>query len=136
MLLVLRALSPDAWLLFATRFTRLFAYGALSVVLVFYLVGIGLSEPQTGMLLTLILVGDTIVTEWADWLGDRMTASGAIPRPVVERFEHLIDDARKLRNIGKPAWQGLIGKHGAPFGEAPVPECGIEEDPARSEKSP
>ena len=41
-------LTRDAWLLFATRFIRLFAYGSLSVVLVFYLVGIGLSEPQTG----------------------------------------------------------------------------------------
>ncbi len=47
-----------------------------------------------------------------------------------------IDDAWKLRNVGKPAWQGLVGKHGAPFGETPVPERGIEEDPARSEKSP
>ena len=32
-------LTGDAWLLFATRFIRLFAYGSLSVVLVFYLVG-------------------------------------------------------------------------------------------------
>jgi len=40
----LRHLTPDAWLLFATRFIRLFAYGALSVVLVFYLVGVGLNS--------------------------------------------------------------------------------------------
>ena len=40
------ALAPrprDAPLLFVTRFVRLFAYGALSVVLVFYLVSAGLS---------------------------------------------------------------------------------------------
>jgi len=37
-------LTRDAWLLFATRFIRLFAYGSLSVVLVFYLIGVGLSE--------------------------------------------------------------------------------------------
>ena len=42
----LQRLDSDAWLLFATRFIRLFAYGSLSVVLVFYLVGIGLSEPR------------------------------------------------------------------------------------------
>ena len=46
-------LTRDAWLLFATRFIRLFAYGSLSVVLVFYLVGLGLTESQTGLLLTL-----------------------------------------------------------------------------------
>jgi hypothetical protein len=48
----LQQLSRDAWLLFATRFIRLFAYGALSVILVFYLVGLGLSESQIGLLLT------------------------------------------------------------------------------------
>lgn len=73
----LQHLPQDAWLLFATRFLRLFAYGALSVVLVFYLIGIGLSEPQTGMLLTLTLVGDTLVslglTTRADRLGRRRT---------------------------------------------------------------
>jgi len=43
----LRTLTRDGWLLFLTRFVRLFAYGSLSVVLVFYLVGLGLSESQT-----------------------------------------------------------------------------------------
>jgi MFS family permease len=68
-------LSGDARLLFATRFIRLFAYGSLSVVLVFYLVGIGLSEKQTGALLTLTLAGDTVIslllTTQADRLGRR-----------------------------------------------------------------
>ena len=43
--MALRTLTLDGWLLFATRFIRLFAYGALSVVLVLYLVGVGLTEP-------------------------------------------------------------------------------------------
>ena len=68
----LRLLTPDAWLLFATRFIRLIAYGSLSVVLVFYLVGIGLSEPQTGMLLTLTLVGDTFVSLYLTTRADRI----------------------------------------------------------------
>lgn len=42
--------SRDTWLLFATRFIQLFAYGSVSVVLVFYLIGVGLTEPQTGLL--------------------------------------------------------------------------------------
>ena len=68
-------LTPDASLLFCTRFTRLFAYGALSVVLVFYLTGLGLTETQTGLLFTLILAGDTLVslvlTTAADRIGRR-----------------------------------------------------------------
>jgi hypothetical protein len=66
---VLRHLTSDARLLFASRFIRLFAYGALSVVLVFYLVGLGLSESQTGLLLTLTLAGDTLVSLGADDAG-------------------------------------------------------------------
>jgi MFS family permease len=68
----LQHLTRDAWLLFATRFIRLFAYGSLSVVLVFYLIGIGLSEPQTGMLLTLTLVGDTVVSLYLTTRADRI----------------------------------------------------------------
>jgi MFS family permease len=71
------ALGPDGRLLFITRFVRLFAYGALSVVLVLYLAGSGLSAPAIGALLTLTLVGDTFVslvlTTRADRLGRRRT---------------------------------------------------------------
>ena len=79
----LRALTRDGWLLFLTRFVRLFAYGSLSVVLVFYLIGLGLSESQTGLLLTLTLVGDTVVslylTTRADRIGRRrMLTVGAV----------------------------------------------------------
>jgi MFS family permease len=65
-------LTRDAWLLFATRFVRLFAYGSLSVVLVFYLIGLGLSESQTGMLLTLTLMGDTVVSLYLTTRADRI----------------------------------------------------------------
>jgi MFS family permease len=79
----LRSLTRDGWLLFLTRFIRLFAYGSLSVVLVFYLIGLGLSESQTGLLLTLTLAGDTVVslclTTRADRIGRRrMLIVGAI----------------------------------------------------------
>src|SRR5947208_2930260 len=67
----LRVLTRDGWLLFLTRSARLFAYGALSVVLVFYLTDLGLSTPQTGMLLTLTLVGDTIVSLYLTTRADR-----------------------------------------------------------------
>jgi MFS family permease len=76
-------LDRDGRLLFVTRFVRLFAYGALSVVLVFYLAGAGLSTPEIGALLTLTLVGDTIVslvlTTRADRFGRRrMLVAGAL----------------------------------------------------------
>ena len=66
-----------------TRFTRLFAYGALSVVLVFYLTDLGFDTSQVGLLLTLTLIGDTIVslflTTRADRIGRRrMLLLGAV----------------------------------------------------------
>src|SRR5215831_10437836 len=76
-------LTQDGKLLFVTRFVRLFSYGMLAVVLVFYLTGIGLSEFQIGLLLTLTLAGDTAVslalTTQADRIGRRrMLVVGAI----------------------------------------------------------
>ena len=76
-------LGRDGRLLFAMRFIRLFAYGALSVVLVLYLVGLGLSESDTGILLSATLLGDTLVslllTTRADRIGRRRTlAAGAL----------------------------------------------------------
>jgi MFS family permease len=64
-----------ARLLFAARFIRLFAYGSLSMILVFYLIGVGLTRPQAGLLLALTLVGDTaislLITTRADRAGNR-----------------------------------------------------------------
>src|SRR5216684_246890 len=79
----LQHLTHDGVLLFLTRFVRMFSYGALSVVLVFYLTGLGFSESQTGMLLTLTLLGDTVVslflTTQADRIGRRrMLIIGAV----------------------------------------------------------
>jgi MFS family permease len=83
MVSVLHSLGRDGRLLFAARFVRLFAYGALSVVLVLYLVGLGLSESDTGVLLTATLLGDTLVslylTTQADRIGRRrMLVAGAL----------------------------------------------------------
>ena len=76
-------LTRDGYLLLLTRFMRLFAYGSLSVILVFYLIGLGLSTSQIGIVLTLTLVGDTVIslylTTRADRLGRRqMLIVGAI----------------------------------------------------------
>ncbi len=73
----------DVALLFATRSVRLFAYGFLSVVLVLHLAAAGLSEPRIGLLLTLTLLGDTVIslalTTRADRVGRRgMLLAGAV----------------------------------------------------------
>jgi MFS family permease len=66
------AVGPDVWLLFATRTVRLFAYGAVSVILVLYLAEVGLSEGRIGLLLTMTLAGDTAVSLWVTTAADRI----------------------------------------------------------------
>jgi MFS family permease len=68
----LPGLPPDGRLLLFTRFTRLFAYGALSVVLVLYLTALGMGTAQIGVLLTLTLLGDTVVSLWLSTRADRI----------------------------------------------------------------
>jgi len=73
----------DYRLLFATRILRMFGYGFLSVVLVLYLAALGWSEGRIGLLLSLTLLGDTLVSLWmttrASALGSRrMLVAGAL----------------------------------------------------------
>lgn len=62
----------DVTRLFSTRIIRLFCYGFLSVVLALYLAEIGLSEGQIGLLFTLTLVGDAVITLWLTTTADRL----------------------------------------------------------------
>ncbi len=66
------ALDHDSRLLFGTRSFRLFSYGFLSVVLMIYLAGLGLSEAQIGILFTLTLIGDTVISLWITTSADRL----------------------------------------------------------------
>lgn len=73
----------DVWILFLTKGVRLFSYGSLAVPLLMYLQEIGLNEHRIGLLLTLIMVGDLVITMllsgYADRLGRRNTlAIGAM----------------------------------------------------------
>ncbi len=67
----------DIRLLFATRAIRMFAYGMLAVVLALYLSQIGLSKTSIGLLISLTMVGDTLLslllTTRADRFGRRKT---------------------------------------------------------------
>ncbi len=68
----LLGLTHDGRLLFGTRIVRLFAYGCLSVVLALYLASVGLRETQIGLLLTLTLLGDTLISLWITTSADRV----------------------------------------------------------------
>lgn len=69
--------SSDITILFSTRIIRLFCYGFLSVVLALYLSESGLTEGQIGLLFTLTLVGDALISLWlttsADQFGRKRT---------------------------------------------------------------
>jgi MFS family permease len=69
---MIQLLTPDGNFLFITRIARMFGYGFLSVVLVLYLTQIGLNETQIGLLLTLTLIGDTIISLWITISADRI----------------------------------------------------------------
>ncbi len=70
-------MSLDAKLLFLARAVRMSGYGALGLILVLYLAAVGLDAGQIGLLLTLTLVGDTLIslylTTHADRIGRRRT---------------------------------------------------------------
>jgi len=65
-------MRPDVILLFCARSVRLFAYGALSVVLALYLHEAGLSGAAIGLLFTLTLFGDAGITLWITTKADRI----------------------------------------------------------------
>ncbi len=60
---------------------------------------------------------DELVQEWADWLGDRMTASTTIPRSLVERELRLIIDIMvqlvgPYRREAKAVWEKVCDHYG------------------------
>ena len=67
----LRGLGPDGRALFALRTMRMFGYGFLAVVLVLYLDAAGLDPLAIGAVLTLTLVGDTVLSLWLTTHADR-----------------------------------------------------------------
>ena len=67
----LSTLSRDGRLLFAARVARMFGYGFLAVVLALYLDALGFDGTQIGLLLTLTLVGDTVISLWMSTHADR-----------------------------------------------------------------
>ena len=67
--------SRDTKLLCLQRFTRLFAYGASTLILALYLSSLQVSDARIGLFMTLTLLGDVVIsfglTLFADGLGRR-----------------------------------------------------------------
>src|SRR5450759_601184 len=61
----------DLRILFTTRIVRLFCYGFLSLILALYLVQVGLTDQQIGLLFSLTLAGDAGVSLWLTTSADR-----------------------------------------------------------------
>ncbi len=68
----LRGLDEDGRALFALRTVRMFGYGFLAVILVLYLAAAGLDPLGIGIVLTLTLLGDTLVSLWLTTQADRI----------------------------------------------------------------
>jgi MFS family permease len=68
----LSGLDRNGRLLFALRTLRMFGYGFLAVVLVLYLAALGLDPFTIGAILTLTLVGDTLLSLWLTTNADRI----------------------------------------------------------------
>jgi MFS family permease len=65
-------LSRDGRLLFAARIARMFGYGSIAVILVLYLARLGLDGTAIGLVLSLTLVGDTVISLWLTTHADRI----------------------------------------------------------------
>jgi MFS family permease len=68
----LRGLDQNGRALFAMRTLRMFGYGFLAVALVLYLDALGLDGGVIGVVLSLTLVGDTVVSLWLTTHADRL----------------------------------------------------------------
>lgn len=64
--------TPDARTLFATRAVRTFAYGLLAVILALFLAARGFSNAEIGLIFTLTLVGDAVLSLVVGAVADRI----------------------------------------------------------------
>ncbi|CAO2648402.1 Nn.00g076690.m01.CDS01 [Neocucurbitaria sp. VM-36] len=76
-LATMKAAGKDVYIVIFARYIRLFAYGAVALVLAVYLKELGFSDEQIGLFMTLTLLGDVVIslllTLVADALGRRRT---------------------------------------------------------------
>src|SRR5207237_822889 len=64
--------GPDVRLLFLTRILRMLAYGSSALVLALYLAALKFDDGEIGLLLTMTLVGDAVISLWISTVADRV----------------------------------------------------------------
>ncbi|KAF2640869.1 MFS general substrate transporter [Massarina eburnea CBS 473.64] len=73
----MRSAGKDVYILILARYIRLFAYGAIALILALYFEGLGFSDAQIGLFMTLTLLGDVFISLFltlvADSFGRRNT---------------------------------------------------------------
>ncbi|KAJ4287594.1 hypothetical protein N0V90_012297 [Kalmusia sp. IMI 367209] len=73
----MKSAGKDVYILIMARYLRLFAYGAVALILALYFEELGFSDAQIGLFMTLTLLGDVcislLLTLIADSLGRRKT---------------------------------------------------------------
>lgn len=110
--------SADLPLLFTTRVLRIFAYGLVSVTLALYLNALGFSESTVGLLFSLALFGDIIVSLWittaADRVGRRrMLVLGA---GLIVLAGSILSSTGSLALIAAAAVIGVVSPNGSEIG--------------------
>lgn len=71
-LLSLQTTGKDAWLLIASRCTRMLAYGTCSLVLALFFSALDVSDSRIGLFMTLTLAGDVILSGLLSLVADRL----------------------------------------------------------------
>lgn len=114
----MRSRRSDVIILFTARICRLFAFGFISVILALYLTDLGFKENSIGLLLTLALIGDMIIslgiTTHADRIGRRkMLVIGAL---LIIFAGSILASSRNILLIGVAAIVGVISPSGNEIG--------------------
>lgn len=115
---ILRSLQRDGLLILLSRAVRLFAFGAISVVLVLHLASLGWSEAVIGRLLALTMAGDAavtlLVTLHADRIGRaRMLRFGAL---LMILAGSVLASSKELWLIAPAVFLGTISLNGGEAG--------------------
>ena len=111
-------MTSDLRLLFATRFLRIFAYGFVSVNLALYLHALGFGERVVGLLFSLALLGDIVISLWITTSADRagrrrMLVLGAA---LIVLAGGVLSSTDKLALIALAALVGVVSPNGSEIG--------------------
>ena len=110
--------TGDIRILFSTRSIRLLCYGLVSVILALYLVEVGLSERQVGLLFSFTLAGDAGITLWlttsADAAGRRHILMLGALLMVVSGLVFMATERYAILLVA--AVLGVISPHGKEIG--------------------